>query len=63
MKNIDGLLESECVDRPVCIPSVVLHDFKNAWSLACPSFGTWVLASELCRLKGVYGTFTELLLT
>jgi hypothetical protein len=47
MKNINGLLESNCVDRPVCIPSVVLHDFKNAWSFASPGFGARVLASEL----------------
>lgn len=47
MKNIGGWLESNGVDRPVGIPTVVLHDLKDAWSLASPRFGAGVLAPEL----------------
>jgi hypothetical protein len=53
VQHVNGFLEPHGIDRPVCVPPVVLDDLENTGTFALPWLGVGRLLADLHQIERV----------
>ena len=51
VKNIHCPFKSNCVNRPIGVTAMVLHDLEDAWPLGSSGLSARVFAPQLCHAE------------